>query len=317
MTDRKFGFDTLCLHAGQIPDAATGARAQPIYQTTSFVFDSRRPRGVALQPADVRQRLFAHFESHGSGSRRTRRGARRRPRGARRGHRDGCADDGAPDARPQRRPHRRRAHALRRHLFAARCHVRAVRHRRDVRRRRRSRRVRRRAEAEHQGSLCRDDRQSAAQRLRHRRACRGRARRRSSARHRQYAGVAVPVPAVRARCRHRHPFGHQIPGRSRHDNGRHRRRVREVPVGQRQLPADDRALARLPRRALLRDVRRFRLHDEGAHGDDAHARARRSRRFRHSCCCRGSRRCTCGCRGIANRRLPSPAISPRTRLSNG
>ena len=40
MADRKFGFETLCLHAGQIPDPATGARAAPIYQTTSFVFDS-------------------------------------------------------------------------------------------------------------------------------------------------------------------------------------------------------------------------------------------------------------------------------------
>ena len=40
MTDRKYGFETLCLHAGQIPDPATGARAAPIYQTTSFVFDS-------------------------------------------------------------------------------------------------------------------------------------------------------------------------------------------------------------------------------------------------------------------------------------
>ncbi len=40
MPDHRFGFDTLCLHAGQIPDAATGARALPIYQTTSFVFDS-------------------------------------------------------------------------------------------------------------------------------------------------------------------------------------------------------------------------------------------------------------------------------------
>src|SRR6266513_3078999 len=40
MTDHLYGFDTLCLHAGQIPDAATGARALPIYQTTSFVFDS-------------------------------------------------------------------------------------------------------------------------------------------------------------------------------------------------------------------------------------------------------------------------------------
>jgi len=40
MADHRFDFDSLCLHAGQIPDAATGARALPIYQTTSFVFDS-------------------------------------------------------------------------------------------------------------------------------------------------------------------------------------------------------------------------------------------------------------------------------------
>ena len=40
MADRQFGIETLCLHAGQIPDVATGARALPIYQTTSFVFDS-------------------------------------------------------------------------------------------------------------------------------------------------------------------------------------------------------------------------------------------------------------------------------------
>ena len=40
MPDRAFGLETLCLHAGQQPDPATGARALPIYQTTSFVFDS-------------------------------------------------------------------------------------------------------------------------------------------------------------------------------------------------------------------------------------------------------------------------------------
>jgi O-acetylhomoserine (thiol)-lyase len=40
MPDREFGFETLCLHAGQIPDAATGSRALPLYQTTSYVFDS-------------------------------------------------------------------------------------------------------------------------------------------------------------------------------------------------------------------------------------------------------------------------------------
>jgi len=40
MADREFGIETLCLHAGQIPDPATGSRAVPIYQTTSYVFDS-------------------------------------------------------------------------------------------------------------------------------------------------------------------------------------------------------------------------------------------------------------------------------------
>ncbi len=40
MTDHIFRSETLTIHAGQIPDKATGARALPIYQTTSFVFDS-------------------------------------------------------------------------------------------------------------------------------------------------------------------------------------------------------------------------------------------------------------------------------------
>jgi O-acetylhomoserine (thiol)-lyase len=40
MADRKFGFETLCLHAGTQPDPTTGARAAPIYQSTAYVFDS-------------------------------------------------------------------------------------------------------------------------------------------------------------------------------------------------------------------------------------------------------------------------------------
>ncbi len=40
MSGPKFlGFDTLALHAGQHPDRETGARATPIYQSTSFVFN--------------------------------------------------------------------------------------------------------------------------------------------------------------------------------------------------------------------------------------------------------------------------------------
>jgi O-acetylhomoserine (thiol)-lyase len=40
MTQRRFRPETLAIHAGQVPDRETGARALPIYQTTSFVFDS-------------------------------------------------------------------------------------------------------------------------------------------------------------------------------------------------------------------------------------------------------------------------------------
>src|SRR6188508_1632910 len=35
---KTHGFDTLSLHAGAVPDPATGARATPIYQSASFVF---------------------------------------------------------------------------------------------------------------------------------------------------------------------------------------------------------------------------------------------------------------------------------------
>jgi O-acetylhomoserine (thiol)-lyase len=40
VADRTWGFRTRALHAGGAPDPVTGARAVPIYQTTSFVFES-------------------------------------------------------------------------------------------------------------------------------------------------------------------------------------------------------------------------------------------------------------------------------------
>ena len=39
MADHEWGFRTRALHSGGQPDAATGARAVPIYQSTSFVFE--------------------------------------------------------------------------------------------------------------------------------------------------------------------------------------------------------------------------------------------------------------------------------------
>src|SRR2546430_15832023 len=37
--EKRFGFDTLTVHAGQRPDPVTGSRAVPIYQTSAYVFE--------------------------------------------------------------------------------------------------------------------------------------------------------------------------------------------------------------------------------------------------------------------------------------
>jgi O-acetylhomoserine (thiol)-lyase len=49
---RDFGFDTRMVHAGHIPDATVGARAVPIYQTSSFVFDDAE---MAAQLFELKQ----------------------------------------------------------------------------------------------------------------------------------------------------------------------------------------------------------------------------------------------------------------------
>jgi O-acetylhomoserine (thiol)-lyase len=49
---REFGFETRMLHAGHVPDALTGARAVPIYQTTSYVFDDAE---TAAQRFELKQ----------------------------------------------------------------------------------------------------------------------------------------------------------------------------------------------------------------------------------------------------------------------
>src|SRR5204863_2206922 len=42
MNDHQWGFRTRAVHAGSQPDPTTGARAVPIYQSTSFVFEDTR-----------------------------------------------------------------------------------------------------------------------------------------------------------------------------------------------------------------------------------------------------------------------------------
>lgn len=60
MTDHNYKFDTLQVHAGQEPDPVTGARAVPLYQTTSFVFnnsDHAEARFALQDPGAIYSRL--------------------------------------------------------------------------------------------------------------------------------------------------------------------------------------------------------------------------------------------------------------------
>lgn len=60
MSEKKLRFDTLQVHAGQQPDPVTGARAVPIYQTTSFVFkdtDEAEGRFALTEPGNIYSRL--------------------------------------------------------------------------------------------------------------------------------------------------------------------------------------------------------------------------------------------------------------------
>src|SRR5437588_181303 len=166
MPDRKFGFDTLCLHAGQIPDVSTGARALPIYQTTSFVFDS-----VDHAASLFNLQTFGNVYSRISNP-----------------------------------------------------------------------------------TVCALEERVAA--LEGGRAALAAA-----------TGMAAQTAALLTLAKN----GDHISGWSRHNHGWRDGRIGQIRLGQRQVSADDDTVARLPRRHLPRDLRRFRIHDEGAHGGHAHA----------------------------------------------
>ena len=78
------GFATLAIHAGAQPDPATGARATPIYQTTSFVFDDV-DHAASLFGLQAFGNIYTpHQQPDQRGARGARRGARGRHGGARR-----------------------------------------------------------------------------------------------------------------------------------------------------------------------------------------------------------------------------------------
>ena len=278
------------------PDADTGARAVPIYQTTSFVFEDTDRRGQPVRAAEVRADLQPDRQPDGGGVR----GAAGQPGGRdRRGRHGQRAGRRVPHVRlpgRRRRPHRRGRRAVRRHDHPARRDAAPVRRGHHVRRRRRRRRLRRGDHPGHQAGVHRGDRQPVRRDRRPRRARRRRPRRRRAAGRRRHAGHALPVPADRARRRHRDPLGHQVPRRPRHHAGRRGGRVGAVRLGQRQLPADDRAGAVLRRADVVGQLPGVRRSSPSCAPSSCATSAPRCRRTARSCCCRAWRRCRSGWR---------------------
>ena len=195
MTDRLPGFSTLAVHAGAQPDPTTGARATPIYQTTSFVFND----------ADHAASLFG---LQAFGNIYTRIG---NPTNAVLEERVAALEGGTAalavasghaaqvvvlqqlhDA--GRRVHRR-AKTLWRLDQPVHPRLQELWLERGVGRSRRYRQLRARGDAAHQGDLHRVDRQSRRQHHRHRGDRRSRPQGRRAADRRQHAGDALSDPA--------------------------------------------------------------------------------------------------------------------------
>ncbi|MET7400190.1 aminotransferase class I/II-fold pyridoxal phosphate-dependent enzyme [Dactylosporangium sp. NPDC005572] len=63
MTTSEWGFDTLQVHAGAAPDPANGARATPIFATTSYVFDSVDQAAASFRLDDLEQHAYSRLSN--------------------------------------------------------------------------------------------------------------------------------------------------------------------------------------------------------------------------------------------------------------
>ena len=264
---------------GQIPDAATGARALPIYQTSSFVFDSA-DHAASLFNLQTFGNVYSRLsQPDRGGAGRTRRRARRRPR--RGGQRVGMAAEAmALMTLLQQGDHVVAAGALYGGTVShAGGEPGQVRHRDQLRR------------CDAARGLCRGDASRTRARCsprawatrawwcwtsppwpkwRMRTACRWSSttpcRRRSCATRSRLGADIVVHSATKYLAGHGTTLGGVMV-----ESG-------QVPVGQRQVPGHDRAVAGLPRREVLRDLRRLRLHACAPHGDACVSSALRCRR---------------------------------------
>ena len=244
MPDREFGFETLCLHAGQIPDAATGARAVPIYQTTSFVFDSAE-HAASLFNLQTFGNVYTRISNPTIAVFEERMAALEGGRAALAVATGQAAETVAILTLCEQGDHIVSA----RTLYGGTHTLLGVNLKKlgiettfvdpdDPENFRRAHHAR--------TPSCSTPRRSAIRSINvvDIEALGGhRARRGHAAGDRQHRALALPVPAVRLRRRHRRALGHQVHRRPRHHHGRRGRRVGQVPLGQRQVSRHDRALA--------------------------------------------------------------------------
>ena len=276
-TDTKAtqGFETLALHGGQEPDPTTNARAVPIYQTTSYVFDSAdhaadlfglREFGniytrIMNPTNDVFEKRVAALEG-GVGAL-----AFARARAAVTFsilNIAGAGDHIVSANSLYGGTYNLFVHTLPRFGLDV-----------DARRPRRPGELPPRDQAEHQAALRRDGRQPQARHARHRGRGGDRPRGRHPADRGQHDGDAVPHPADRPRRRHRRPLGDQVHRRPRHLHRRRGRGLGQVRLGpERQVPGPGRAGRELPRAQVLRGARADHLHRQAAREPAARRRRR-------------------------------------------
>ena len=272
--DHAFGFETRQLHAGQRPDPNTGARAVPIFQTTSYVFEDPESAAAYFNLQEygntysrIMNPTVAVFEERvanlegGAGAVAFASGL--------------AAQAAALFTLLEPGDHIVSSSALYGGTVNQFKHLlRKLGIEVTLGRSRRRGRLAQDGEGEHQGVLRRDDRQPRRQRAGPRDGVRDRARARAAAGRRQHLRHAVPVPPDRVGRRHRDPLGDQVPRRARDDDGRRRGRGRHVQLVERPVPRRRRPVPGVPRAAVPRDVRHLRLPDEAAGRDAARPRRR-------------------------------------------
>ena len=278
-----WGFETRQIHAGAVPDPSTGARAVPIYQTTSFQFPDSDVAAARFDLADlgfvytrIGNPTQGALEARLERARGRRRQPARDPRHARGVVRAGRPDAGHPQPRPVGRPSGVVGLALWRHVQPVPLHAAEGGDRGHVRQRSsRSRRVARRGAAEHEGVVRRDAAEPEERRARHRGRGRRGARRGHPPHGRQHGADSVPDPAARVGRRHRRAQPHEVPRRTREFDRRGDRRRRHVRLrGLGPVPELHRARPELPRSGLLAGARARGVHRQGPGAAAARHRCR-------------------------------------------